>query len=188
MTVTSKHRSCPLMPENGISRSAGQLKITNLYSKLRWKICFKYSRFEEKDKNIRILFGFQNSWIRIWIFKIRGKRFKSELNPNIFDHLWFRNRWHNGQNLASFNHVGSSLFSNDYNRVSHKKFPLCLLPFSWPNFINMQSCYMLGTRILKIDPTIAGIFNVKGATCHFGNWHVVITQRQKNNFNVKLSC
>ena len=78
MTVTSKHRSCPLVPANGISRSAGQLKITNLYSKLRGKICFKYSRFEEKDSNIRILFGLQNSRIRIRIFKIRGKRFESE--------------------------------------------------------------------------------------------------------------
>ena len=40
-----------------------------------------------KDLNIRILFGLQNSRIRIRIFKIRRKRFKSELNPNIFDHL-----------------------------------------------------------------------------------------------------
>ena len=61
-----------------------------------------------------------------------------------------------------------SLFSNDYNRVSHKKFPLCLLPFSWPNFINMQSCYMLGTRILKIDPTIAEIFDVE--SFHLSFW------------------
>ena len=87
VTVTSKHRSCPLVPANGISRSAGQLKITNLFSKLRGKICFKYSRFEEKDSNIRILFGLQNSRIRIRIFEIRGKRFKSESNLNIFDHL-----------------------------------------------------------------------------------------------------
>ena len=87
VTVTSKHRSCPLVPANGISRSAGQLKITNLFSKLRGKICFKYSRFEEKDSNIRILFGLQNSRIRIRIFEIRGKRFESESNPNIFDHL-----------------------------------------------------------------------------------------------------
>ena len=87
VTVTSKHRSCPLVPANGISRSAGQLKITNLFSKLRGKICFKYSRFEEKDSNIRILFGLQNSRIRIRIFEIRGKRFESESNPNIFVHL-----------------------------------------------------------------------------------------------------
>ena len=42
VTVTSKHRSGPLVPANGISRSAGHLKIPNLYSKLRGKICFKY--------------------------------------------------------------------------------------------------------------------------------------------------
>ena len=76
-------RSCPLVP-------AGHLKITNLYSKLRGKICLKYSRFEAKDSNIRILFCLQNSWIRIRIFEIRGKRFESESNPNIFDHLWWR--------------------------------------------------------------------------------------------------
>ena len=92
VTVTSKHRSCPLVPANGISRSAGQLKITNLFSKLRGKICFKYSRFEEKDSNIRILFGLQNSRIRIRIFEIRGKRFESESNPNIFDHLCYETR------------------------------------------------------------------------------------------------
>ena len=84
-------RSCPLVPANWISKSAGQLKITNLYSKLRGKICFKYSRFEKKDSNIRILFGLQNSRIRIRIFEIRGKRFESESNPNIFDHLWLFN-------------------------------------------------------------------------------------------------
>ena len=59
------------------------------FSKLRGKICFKYSRFEAKDSNIRILFGLQNSRIWIRIFKIRGKRFESESNPNIFDHLWY---------------------------------------------------------------------------------------------------
>ena len=89
VTVTSKYRSCPLVPANGISKSPGHLKIPNLNSKLRGKICFKYSRFEEKDSNIRILFGLQNSRIRIRIFEIRGKRFESESNPNIFDHLWY---------------------------------------------------------------------------------------------------
>ena len=87
------HRSCPLVPANGISKSPGHLKIPNLNSKLREKICFKYSRFEEKDSNIRILFGLQNSRIRIRIFEIRGKRFESESNPNIFDHLWFEDCW-----------------------------------------------------------------------------------------------
>ena len=125
MTVTSKHRSCPLVPANGISRSAGQLKITNLYSKLRGKICFKYSRFEAKDSNIRILFGLQNSRIRIRIFEIRGKRFESESNPNIFDHLWsvsqkmtkLQNAWKIGtfQNSEQFSKGGpleKSFFPN----------------------------------------------------------------------------
>ena len=81
------HRSCPLVPANGISKSPGHLKIPNLNSKLRGNICFKYSRFEEKDSNIRIIFGLKNCRIRIRIFEIRGKRFESESNPNIFDHL-----------------------------------------------------------------------------------------------------
>ena len=86
MTVTSKHRSCQLVPKNGISKSAGHLKIPNLYSKFRDQICFKYSRFKEKDLNIRIIFELKNCRIRI--FEIRRKRFESESNPNIFDHLW----------------------------------------------------------------------------------------------------
>ena len=101
MTVTSKHRSCQLVPKNGISKSAGHLKIPNLYSKFREKICFKYSRFKEKDSNIRIIFELKNCRIRIRIFEIRGKRFESESNPNIFDHLWIispdaRMRYHQG--------------------------------------------------------------------------------------------
>ena len=87
MTVTSIHRSCPLVPATGISKSPGHLKFPNLNSKLREKICFKYSRFKEKDSNIRIIFGLKNCRIRIRIFEIRGKRFESESNPNIFDHL-----------------------------------------------------------------------------------------------------
>ena len=83
-------RSCPLVPANGISKSPGHLKIPNLNSKLREKICFKYSRFKEKDSNIRIIFGLKNCRIRIRIFEIRGKRFESESNLNIFDHLCFR--------------------------------------------------------------------------------------------------
>merc|ERR1712235_46394 len=69
-------------------RSTASIRRHNLFSKLRGKICFKYSRFEEKDLNIQILFGLQNSRIRIRIFEIRGKRFESESNLNIFDHLW----------------------------------------------------------------------------------------------------
>ena len=88
VTVTSMHMSCPLVPANGISKSPGHLKIPNSNSKLRGKICFKYSRFEEKDSNIRIIFGLKNCRIWIRIFEIRGKRFESESNPNIFDHLW----------------------------------------------------------------------------------------------------
>ena len=121
MTVTSKHRSCPLVPANGISRSAGQLKITNLYSKLRGKICFKYSRFEAKDSNIRILFGLQNSRIRIRIFEIRGKRFESESNPNIFDHLCF---W--GMQIATFWVSQRSIVSGMY--ILAKKFS------AWKNY------------------------------------------------------
>ena len=77
MTVTSKHRSCQLVPANGISRSAGHLKIPNLNSKVRGKYVSnirdltkkirifeyylvskilesesEYSRFEEKDSNL----------------------------------------------------------------------------------------------------------------------------------------
>ena len=78
MTVTSKHRSCQLVPKNGISKSAGHLKIPNLYSKFREKMSFKYSRFKEKDSNIRIIFELKNCRIQIRIFEIRGKRFESK--------------------------------------------------------------------------------------------------------------
>ena len=74
------HRSCPLVPANGISKSPGHLKIPNLNSKLRGNICFKYSRFEEKDSNIQIIFGLKNCRIQIRIFEIRGK--DSNPNPN----------------------------------------------------------------------------------------------------------
>ena len=62
-------RSCPLVPAYGISKSPGHIKIPNLNSKLREKICFKYSRFGEKQSNIQIIFGLNNCQIRIRIFE-----------------------------------------------------------------------------------------------------------------------
>ena len=42
-----------------------------------------------------------------------------------------------------------------------------------------EICYMIGTRILKIDSEIAEIIDDKVATPHFRNWYFAITQSQK---------
>ena len=47
-----------------------------------------------------------------------------------------------------------------------------------------EICYMIGTRILKINSEIAEIIDAKVATPHLRNWYFAIKQRQKNYFYV----
>ena len=74
------------------------------------------------------------------------------------------------------------------------KFPLCFCHFLgfWSTYRGtsdlystaLEICYMIGTRILKIDLEIAEIIEVKVGTRQFWNWHFAITQHPKNNFGV----
>ena len=137
------HRSCPLVPANGISRSTGQLKITNLFSKLRGKICFKYSRFEEKDSNIQIIFELKNRRIWIRIFQIREK--DSNLNPNnsfisvryiirepVKKKCWKFNKVSSFHNIQSEPLLGHSLYWKNLLRLAH----FIIYQANWHTFPN----------------------------------------------------